>query len=330
MKVSLSIFSLLLSGFSLVQPVRASTVSVAAFDTDSYLFIGTDNRTDPHITLNPHADEHSHFNFGVVRFPLEDLDGAGPYYLALHLPFFVAGSIEEGFETTDTGKAEINVVALGGDFGRYLKPDVSKRAWYDLHLHGQPVIDSIDFASENGDGIGWYYLDVTEAVEAWRASPETHFGFGLYGVTGSVDLDSSDGDPETAPRLVNALPLSFADWKTSVFTTAERGDEEISGWDADPDRDGRHNGWEYHQATDPTTVEPVSAWGEVVNANGVLEWRASAGANRSDGRMIVESTRHFETWSEVPEAARREDADTIRVELDPTNGRFLRLRLVRP
>jgi len=330
MKVFLSLFSLISFGLILVQPVRATTVSVAAFDTDSYLFIGTDNRTDPHITLNPYSDEHSHFNFGVVRFSLEVLDGEGPYYLALHLPFFVTGSIEKGFDTTDTGEAGINVVALGGDFEQYLQPSVSKRAWYDLHLYGQPVIGSIDFASENGDGIGWYYLDVTETVQAWLAGPETHFGFGLYGVSGSVDLDSSDGDPETAPRLVNALPLSYADWKASVFKTAERGDEQISGWDADPDHDGRHNGWEYHQDTDPTTAEPLSVWGAVITAGETMEWRASTGANRSDGRMIVESTRNFETWSEVPEAARRDDADTIRVELDQATGPFVRLRLVRP
>jgi hypothetical protein len=330
MKVSLFLFSLLSLGLVLGQPVRAGTVSVAAFDTDSYLFFGTDNRTDPHITLNPHAEEHSHFNFGIIRFPLEDLEGEGPYYLALHLPFFVTGSIEEGFATTDTGEAEISVVALGGDFGRYLQPDVSKRAWYDLHLHGRPVIGSIAFASENGDGIGWYYLDVTETVEAWRARPETHFGFGLYGVSGSVDLDSSDGDPATAPRLVDALPLSYDDWKASVFTPDQREDDQTSGWDADPDRDGRHNGWEYHQATDPTTAEPLSAWGEVVTANGTMAWRASAGAHRSDGRMIVESTRNLETWSEVADTVRNEEMDTVRVELDPTAGRFLRLRLVRP
>lgn len=305
-------------------------MAAANFDADSYLFIGTNNAGDPYITLNPHADDHSHFNFGVIRFPLDGLNADESFYLALHLPFFVTGSIETGFGTSDTGEAEIAVVALGGSYDVYLQPSVSKRAWYDLNLHSQPVLGTIAFTSDEGDGLGWYYLDVTETVRAWLATPETAFGFGLYGLRGSVDLNSSDGPVETVPRLLNSRPLSYAAWSETYFETGQLGNEAVSGWEADPDGDGRSNGWEYHQGTEPLMPEESGVMGAFSVDGSALWWSAAMGSGRSDGALILEASDDFEAWTEVPAVERAIADGTVRVFLDGNTTRFLRLRLEKP
>ena len=44
---------------------------------------------------------------------------------------------------------------------------------------------------------------------------------------------------------------TFAQWKTAHFTPSQQGDSNVSGWTADPDKDGIPNGLEYFCDTDP-------------------------------------------------------------------------------
>jgi uncharacterized protein DUF642 len=46
-------------------------------------------------------------------------------------------------------------------------------------------------------------------------------------------------------------PRSFSRWQTSYFTVSQRNNPSISGWSADPDKDGYANGLEYFSHTDP-------------------------------------------------------------------------------
>jgi hypothetical protein len=321
----------LLSGALLGAPAAllAEVLSVADFDSDSYLFLGTNNHLDPYLTLNPHTSEESHFNFGVIEFPLGTVPDSGRKFLAVHLPFFVTGSIETGFGTSDTGEAEVAVVALGDDYATYLNPSVSKRGWYDLYLHGQPVLGTFTFKAEKGEGLGWYYLEVTATVDAWLADPSSAHGFGLYAISGSVDLNASDGPEETAPRLVDRRPLTYAEWKMQHFVEADRDAPGLSGWGADPDADGRSNGWEYHQGTDPRKAEAES-WGIVTRREEGVFWTAPFRRDRADGALVIEVSRDWQTWEEPVEDGWEVVDGRAEVELSDDGAQAVRLRLVNP
>ncbi|MFP4541845.1 MAG: DNRLRE domain-containing protein [Opitutales bacterium] len=318
----------------LVAPLAAQDLSVpAVFDTDSYIFIGTNNDRAAHITINPHRDDSSHFNFGVIRFDLDAVPAEGRKLLSVHLPFFVEGSITDGFVEADSGTATVHVVALATSYDEYLQPSVAKRAWYDLDLHGQPILGTYEFASVEGDGLGRYTVDVTDAVDAWLAAPETNHGFGLWGEVGSVDLSSSDGPAELAPRLVveaEVTGLTYAAWLEDHFAATERENAALVAWTADPDGDGRDNGREYHQGTDPRQPDEA-AWTCTPGANGVVLFSIPLAADRLDGAAVVERASDLSDWAPVDEAAVERTANRLQVTVAPADrAQFVRLRIQAP
>jgi hypothetical protein len=285
-------------------------LATAEFDTDSYLFLGTNNASAPHLTVNPHSDTHGHFNFAVIRFPVGGLSLEGRKLLSVDLPFFVEGSINTGFNPADSGEAVVHVVALGASYAQYLLPSVAKRAWYDLNLHGRPIIGTYEFRSVDGDGLGRYTLDVTGVVNGWIEAPETNFGFGLWAERGSVDLSSADGPAESAPRLVAPAGVSYAEWVGRHFDADEAMRPALVDWRADPDGDGLPNGLEYRLGTDPRGGRATPFWHRDV---GGRKWWRELDPTAHEGTLRLEGLDPDGQWRELGAASGTVGPDRVEI-----------------
>lgn len=231
-------------------PARAEVG--ANYDVDSYVFIGTKNDADDFISLNPHREDDSHFNFAMVRFPVEELVSAEQHRLRVHLETFIEGDFLTGsIGPTTTGTATVHVVALGGPIEQYFLPSVNKRLWYDLLVHGQPIVATFTFSAVESDGLGSYEVDVTPVVESWIADSSTAYGFGLWAEAGSVELGSVEGamrsGRDIAPRIVSGSGPSFASYVDEFLTDVPPDQRDP---DDDADRNGSSNIEEYFFATD--------------------------------------------------------------------------------
>jgi len=78
---------------------------------------------------------------------------------------------------------------------------------------------------------------------------------GSGGTSADVDLDTV--------AVVEQPVWSFEQWQKSNFTTAQRGNPSISGWEADPDTDLIANGLEYFSNTDPLAGTPTGQAGNL-------------------------------------------------------------------
>jgi hypothetical protein len=211
----------------------AATLAGAAFDADSYIFVGTNNEfqygistfTDDSLgVLDSLAN--SHFNFAVIKF--DDLAGiqtvanGGPQkFLTLEtmqpgngtFAFSVAGAdIHNGYPTTS---GSFNGPAGSGD---------ARLQWYFDNIKGDDATfggyaggaDHIGVLNVAG-GPSVYSLDVTAVVDAWIDGTTPNHGFGVWAVSSSAaqgsDLDfASMENPITGggyfgPRLTSiAVP----------------------------------------------------------------------------------------------------------------------------
>jgi PEP-CTERM motif len=211
----------------------AATLANATFDTDSYVFIGTNNEFQNGIsTFTDNSGgvldslNNSHFNFGVIKFDdlsgIETVANGGPSkYLALEtmqsgsgtFAFSVAGAdIQNGYPTTS------------GSFNGPTGTADERLQWYFDNIKG----DDATFGGYAGgaDHIGvlevaggptTYSLDVTAVVDAWLDGTVPNYGFGVWAVSTSAaqgaDLDfASMENPITGggyfgPRLTSiAVP----------------------------------------------------------------------------------------------------------------------------
>jgi len=71
-----------------------------------------------------------------------------------------------------------------------------------------------------------------------------------------ADVGAGNGGSDTLLDTVavgaqQGAPLSYTDWKTYHFTSGQQNNPNISGWSADPDKDGIRNGLEYFCDIDP-------------------------------------------------------------------------------
>lgn len=211
----------------------AATLATATFDTDSYIFVGTNNEFQPGISAFTDytggvldAFSNTHFNFGVIKFDnlagLQTVANGGPSkYLTLETmqagcglyAFSVAGTdIHNGYPTTS---GSFNGPA--GDGGARLQ-------WYFDNIKGDDATyggyaggaDHIGVLSVSG-APSVYSLDVTAVVDAWIDGTVPNYGFGVWAVsttsTQGSDLDfASMENPLTGgsyfgPRLTSiAVP----------------------------------------------------------------------------------------------------------------------------
>jgi hypothetical protein len=82
------------------------------------------------------------------------------------------------------------------------------------------------------------------------------FMFVASGTLATVQFIDTVGNNAGADVMLDSVsilpvPPSFLQWQATNFTVSQRGDPSISGWTADPDRDGIGNGLEYYFHMDP-------------------------------------------------------------------------------
>ena len=173
------------------------------FDTDSYLFIGTNNQGDSQITLGEtQRPGTGHFNFGVLEFDVTSLMSSGQKFLDLNAVEYVTliggnGGIPTS-QVGPTGAATVQLIALGDSFLNYQSAP-NKIAWYDTYVQGAGanVVGTYNFSNE-----GVVSVNVTSVVNSWLTDSSTNMGFALYSSSGNLELASSTySDPSLAPRV---------------------------------------------------------------------------------------------------------------------------------
>lgn len=206
---------------ALHQSASAVTLSGATYDTDSYIFIGTNNEFDPGVSLSTDYSggvldiNNSHIIFGVIKFG--NLSGLAT----------VANGGPSKFLTVKTlnpGSASYAVSVAGGDIvstypssaGSFIGPDGSatdRLQWYFNNIKGD---DSAYGGYAGGaDHVGvfnfagapnTYSLDVTAVVDAWIDGTVPNNGFGLWAVSSPGGLGA---------------PFDLASAENSLFAGAQ-------------------------------------------------------------------------------------------------------------
>jgi hypothetical protein len=173
------------------------------FDTDSYLFIGTNNQGDSQITLGEtQRPGTGHFNFGVLEFDVTSLMSSGQKFLDLNAVEYVTliggnGGIPTS-QVGPTGAATVQLIALGDSFLNYQSAP-NKIAWYDTYVQGAGanVVGTYNFSNQ-----GVVSVNVTSVVNSWLTDSSTNMGFALYSSSGNLELASTTySDPSLAPRV---------------------------------------------------------------------------------------------------------------------------------
>ena len=190
--------------------VIAATLATPDFDTDSYIFFGTNNAFDPQITLGESLQgaPQYHFNFGIINFDVSSLITTGDKFLSLSAVEYITLTPNPGGPPTTsaspTGTATVHIVALGDSFANY-QSAADKQAWYDTYVQNGSVsvVGTINFTDQ-----GTEYLDVTDEVNAWINDGSSNYGFALFSTSGDIELASSTyaDDVNLRPALVDTVP----------------------------------------------------------------------------------------------------------------------------
>ncbi|MGB0774759.1 MAG: PEP-CTERM sorting domain-containing protein [Akkermansiaceae bacterium] len=198
-------------GGILTTSAHATVLATPNFDTDSYIFFGTNNEFNPQITLGESQQgtpSHPHFNFGVMTFDVTTLNTSGDKFLSLSaVEYATLTPNPNGPPTTtysSTGNGTIQLVALGESFADF-QASSDKTAWYDTYVQSGsvPVVGTFSFTNESTR-----YVNVTSVVNGWINDGSTNNGFALFASSGEVELASSTytANELLRPALVDAVP----------------------------------------------------------------------------------------------------------------------------
>jgi hypothetical protein len=178
-------------------PLRAEVLTTATWDTDSYVYFGTNSVTATEITLGapvpPGVDPH--YNVGFIKFDVSGLSLAGPKYLEVE-PNTATAVLPSG----------VAVAALNGDTdGYFAAGDIPGRvAWLSANAFAQPPLTTVTISTG-----GKHYADITLIVNDWIANPSENYGLALWRV-GGVDFDSPElfsmNDPQGRGPVINSVP----------------------------------------------------------------------------------------------------------------------------
>lgn len=190
----------------------AQTVVENTFDTDSYLFVGTNNGLGTELTIGVDLSgiDVYHFNFAVIEF--DDLSALGPTgskYLRFEIESFSTTELVNGFPVItpkEDGTSTLKVVALQASYSDYLSA-ASKPDWYDIHVGAMPAVAIGSFS-----GQGPFDIEVTDAVNDWIAGTAPHYGFALVLQAGdNIDIGASDGGNGALLSDTALLPMLLGD-----------------------------------------------------------------------------------------------------------------------
>ncbi len=178
--------------------VRAEVLTMATWDTDSYVFFGTNSVTATEITLGepvpPGVDPH--YNVGFVEFDVAGLSLAGPKYLQV-----------EPNVSTAVLPSTVRVAGLLADTaGYFAAADAAERSfWLAANAYAQPSLATLTISPTGGK----HYADVTDIVNHWIGNPADNYGLALWRVGGdgfdSPELYSID-DPGGRGPALNSVP----------------------------------------------------------------------------------------------------------------------------
>lgn len=177
---------------------RAEVLTTATWDTDSYVYFGTNSVTATEITLGEPVPTgvDPHYNVGFIQFDVSGLSLAGPKYLEV-----------EPNTTTAILPSTIRVAGLLADpTGYFAAADAAERSsWLATNAYAAPPIATLAISSAGGR----HYADVTDAVNHWISNPADNYGLALWRI-GGADFDSPElysmNDPGGRGPAINRVP----------------------------------------------------------------------------------------------------------------------------
>jgi hypothetical protein len=212
----------------------AATLTGVTFDTDSYIFIGTNNEFDQGVSLSSdysggvlHAD-NTHVIFGLMKFG--DLTGLQTVANGGPSKFLTVKTLNPGTATYAVSVAGADVIngypSTSGSFNGPAGTATDRLQWYFDNIKGDDAsyggyaggADHVGVFNFSG-GPNTYSLDVTAAVDAWIDGTVPNHGFGLWAVTSPgglgapFDLASRENTSVVGSRLTDVSvpePASMA------------------------------------------------------------------------------------------------------------------------
>ncbi len=191
----------------------AVTTLTPEFDSDSYLFMGTDKKDEEHITVGEKYVFWGipHYNIGYIKFDVSGLAIDENKTLTLTPYEFVTGASVDS-PGSSTGSTRVKLVALGASWDDYLtSPSYSARSdWADTHVNDVTEIGVFEFSSDDPGKTEHdpVTIDVTATVNGWINGDKPNYGFALVCESQPrIEIFSSEGGgAEKGPLLKSFTP----------------------------------------------------------------------------------------------------------------------------
>lgn len=177
---------------------RAEVLTTATWDTDSYVYFGTNSAAATEITLGEPfpLGVDPHYNVGFITFDVSGLSPTGPKYLEV-----------EPNTATAVLPSTIGIAALSADTaGYFAAADFAERsAWLHANAYAEPPVATLSISSAGGK----YYADITDVVNDWISNAGDNYGLALWRI-GGADFDSPElysmNDPLGRGPAINSVP----------------------------------------------------------------------------------------------------------------------------
>lgn len=149
----------------------------------------------------------------------------------------------------------------------------------------------------------------------------------------TVVVTNAGGSVTSDIATLTVNQIGFAAWQTTNFTVSERGDANVSGPNADPDRDGVTNLVEYALGLDPKSAA-ASGLPQVTVQGSEWWFTYTRPSDRADLTYVVETSTNLSTWGTTGithERTATGATETWRARLSITAGQnaFFRLKVER-
>ncbi len=188
----------------------AVTTLTPTLDTDSYIFVGTENDDDEFISVGERytiVGSH-HYTVGHIEFNVSGLAIDENKTLTL-TPYEFKTGTGPGGERSFTGSTKVKLVALDAPWSDYTG-SFFKGSWVDTHVNNVTEIGIFEFSNDdpNKTELDPVTLDVTATVNSWINGDKPNYGFALVCESQPrIELYSSDHeDGATKGPLLKSFP----------------------------------------------------------------------------------------------------------------------------